>query len=54
MEPAGILADIAPTVLSFMDIAKPSSMNGVNLVNNFDHSEDTAQPEEKEPEQEKK
>lgn len=37
LKPAGILADIAPTVLSFFDIEKPKDMNGVNIIPNFVH-----------------
>ena len=32
---SGILADIAPTVLSILGIEKPSAMTGRNLLSNF-------------------
>ena len=38
LEPTGILADIAPTILSFYGIDQPKGMNGINLVQNFTHS----------------
>lgn len=37
LKPAGILADITPTILSFFDIEKPKEMNGVNIIPNFVH-----------------
>ena len=46
MDPAGILADIAPTILSLYNIEKPKEMNGVNLLNNFDHGEEENPTEE--------
>lgn len=45
LEPTGILADIAPTILNFFGIAQPTGMNGVSLINNFTHREEKSEAE---------
>jgi bisphosphoglycerate-independent phosphoglycerate mutase (AlkP superfamily) len=31
MQPTGVLADVSPTILDFLEINKPSEMNGQSL-----------------------
>lgn len=38
-EPTGILADIAPTILSFFDLPQSKEMNGIDLTKNFNQKE---------------
>lgn len=45
-EPAGILADIAPTILELFNIKRPHDMNGVSLIDNFKHKVDLIKDED--------